>query len=128
MLPNDISGLCLRAAIEVHSVLRPGLLERSYQEGLLIELDALGLEARAEVPISGLYKGQPIGTIYRADILVEGCVVLECKCVERVLEVHRAQLLTYLVHGDFPIGLLLNFSARLLMDDFVRVVNGDVRL
>lgn len=112
----------------MHRALGPGLLESAYVKALLIELDGQSFRLAWEVEIEGRYKEQPLGVVYRADIVVEDLVVIECKCVEKVLPVHRAQLLTYVRQGGYGIGLLFNFSGQLVMDGFERVVNGDYGL
>ena len=124
MSPNDLSHACIGAAFEVHDYLGPGLLERSYQFALKHELEQRGFGVEAEVPIAVQYKGLDLGMGYRIDLLVERLIVIECKCVARVLDQHEAQLLTYLLHGRFPVGLLFNFSALRLKHDMVRKVNG----
>ena len=111
------------AAIEVHQVLGPGLLEQVYQECLCYELGLRGLKYEREVPLPVRYKDAQLDCGYRMDIVVEGLVVLELKCVATLLPVHEAQLLTYLRLSEKRIGLLLNFFvARLKEGGIVRRV------
>jgi GxxExxY protein len=109
-----VSNRVLGSAIEVHKVLGPGLLENSYRTCLLRQLELDGLRAAAEVPIRVSYKGVQVPTAYRADIVIEDCVLVELKAVDRLLPVHEAQILTYLRHTGLHLGLLLNFNCRRL--------------
>jgi GxxExxY protein len=107
--------------IEVHKALGPGLLECVYEEALCVELKHAGLAYARQVGIPLLYKGQLIGE-HRPDLVVEGCVVVEVKSVERLHEVHTAQLTTYLRMLDLRVGLLLNFNVAALRNGIRRVV------
>ena len=102
----------LGAAFEVHRIMGPGLLESTYRTCLFHELSRRGMAVEQEVVIPVAYKDLPVDTAYRADLIVEGRVLLELKSVERVLPIHEAQVITYLKHGNFPVGLLLNFNVR----------------
>src|SRR5437764_14590600 len=93
---GDCSHAIIGAAVEVQRVLGVGLLENAYSSALAIEFAERGLRFEREVPIAGHYKGHELGTVYRADFVVEDSVLVELKAVEGVLEVHRAQLLSYL--------------------------------
>lgn len=122
--PNVITDACIAAAIEVHRSIGPGLLEKVYQRALAIELQRCGWTAQIEVPIQATYKGEPLGVAYYADLVVNSTVVIELKCVDQLTDAHRAQALTYIRHGGYPVGLLFNFKVARLMSDFVRVING----
>jgi GxxExxY protein len=113
----------IAAAIEVHAHLGPGLLESAYVECLAMELSARGIQFRREVPLPIHYRGMVISVRYRLDLLVYGDIVVECKSVERVAEVHKAQLLTYLRLGGWSRGLLVNFNSAHVVDGIHRVVN-----
>jgi len=115
--------LVIGAAIEVHRELGPGLLEAVYEECLCRELQqrSIPFERQKSIPIS--YKGQQLETDYRLDLLVRSTVVVELKAIESLRPVHFAQLLSYLVLTDSPLGLLINFNEALLRDGIRRVAN-----
>ena len=120
---NRIANRVIGAAIEVHRALGPGLLESAYRDCLRYEISLMGMHCEAEVPISISYKGLVIGNAYRADLLIENCLMVELKCVERMNEIHRTQLLTYLRWSKRKLGLLINFNTLLLKSGIQRVVN-----
>ncbi len=120
MLTRRIIG----AAIEVHRVLGPGLLESVYETALCYELRAGGLVAHRQVLVPLRYKGLDLKTGSRLDLQVEGRVIVEVKSVEHLHEVHRAQLLTYLRLTNKRLGLLLNFNVKYLRDGMRRIING----
>jgi GxxExxY protein len=120
---NHISGHVVDAAIHVHSVLGPGLLESAYQICLAHELGKRGLAVRREVLMPIQYDGIELDQAYRIDLLVENRVVVETKTVKAINEVHEAQLLSQLRLGDFRLGLLINFHVARLKDGIVRKVN-----
>ena len=120
---NRIANRVIGAAIEVHRALGPGLLESAYRDCLRYEISFMGMHCEAEVPISISYKGLVIGNAYRADLLIENCLMVELKCVERMNEIHRTQLLTYLRWSKRKLGLLINFNTLLLKSGIQRVVN-----
>ncbi len=120
---NDISKQIIGAAIEVHKVLGPGLLESAYQECLYFELIDKGLNVRKEVPRPIVYRDVKLDHGYRIDLLVEEQVVVELKTVEFLTDVHFAQTLTYLKLGDYKLGLLINFNVTLLKDGIKRIIN-----
>lgn len=119
---NDVTGAIIAAAIEVHSILGPGLLERLYEDALAHELAERGLRLERQRPIRLRYKAVAIGDL-RIDVVVEDLVVLELKAIERVLPVHRAQLLSYLRSADLPLGLRINFNEARVRDGMARIVN-----
>jgi GxxExxY protein len=110
------------AAIEVHKALGPGLMENIYEECLCYELKLRGLSFQRQVEVPLFYKGKNLGCGYRLDLLVEETVILELKCVERILPVHQAQLLTYLKLMKKPVGLLINFNVPVLTQGIIRRV------
>ena len=120
---NDVTGVVVDAALKVHSVLGPGLLESAYQACLAYELRKRGLEVITQFELPVVYDGIKIDLGYRVDLLVEGSVVVELKTVSKLLPVHEAQLLSYLKAGDFRAGLLINFCAARLKDGIKRMVN-----
>ncbi len=109
------------AAMEVHQMLGPGLLEEVYKQCLKTELGYRNLEVLSEVPLPVYYKDLTMDIGYRLDLIVEDRVIVEIKAVSRLLPVHRAQLYTYLKLTDKFVGLLLNFNTRLLKEGITRV-------
>ena len=113
LLHEELTEKVIGAAIEVHRTLGPGLFESAYEECLCHELHLLGLEFQRQVPLPVEYKGINLDCGYRIDIVVSGLVILELKCVEHVLPVHEAQLLTYLKLTGKRVGLILDFHVAL---------------
>jgi GxxExxY protein len=120
---NDITSQVIKAAIEVHRCLGPGLFESVYLACLVQELRAsgLGLETQRPVPVS--YKDVKIDCSFRVDLVVNGKVIVEVKSLAQVAPVHRAQILTYLVLTGCPAGLLINFNVPVLKDGLTRVLH-----
>jgi len=102
------------AAMEVHRVLGCGFTEPVYQEALALELQRRGVPFRREVPLEIQYKGQRLGTAYRADFICFDRVIVELKALPRMGPIEDAQLMNYLKATALPVGLLLNFGARSL--------------
>lgn len=124
MTENDIGTKVLAAAIQVHRELGPGLLESVYEVILARELVHLGVLVERQVPVAIHYKGVSFDEGFRADLIVEGKVLLELKSVERMLPVHKKQVLTYLRLTGLKLGYLLNFGEVILRDGITRLVNG----
>ncbi len=120
---NQLTQEIIGAAIEVHRVLGPGLLESAYGTCLCREFEMRGLSYKQQLALPITYKGVQLGNSYRLDFLVEDQVVLDIKAVEKLLAIHEAQVLTYLHLGNWRIGLLLNFNSLLLKDGIRRLVN-----
>jgi GxxExxY protein len=110
------------AAIEVHRHLGPGLLESAYEECLCHELHLRGISFRRQVDLPIEYKGIKPDCSYRVDLIVQEDVVVELKCVERVLPIHEAQLITYMRLTGKRVGLLINFNVPLLTQGITRRV------
>jgi GxxExxY protein len=124
MNENELSHEIIGAAIEVHKELGgPGLLEEHYEEAFCCELELRGLKVERQVQIPLIYKGRQLNKYYRLDLLVNGLVIVECKAIEKVLNVHRAQCLTQLRITNRKLGLLINFGERFLKDGVHRIVN-----
>jgi GxxExxY protein len=121
---EEIGHAIIGAAIKVHSVVGPGLLESAYEMCLLYELEKHNLPARRQVMIPIRYEDLTIDNGYRADLLVGEQVLVELKAVEAILPVHRGQLLSYLRLGGFRLGYLLNFHVARMREGVVRMVNG----
>lgn len=120
---NELSNIVIGCAIEVHKLLGPGLLESTYRECLLYELNNSGLYVEKEKACPVIYKEIKLNQGYRMDLLVENKLVIEIKTVEAFNDVHTAQLLTYLKLGNYKLGLLLNFYVNSLKSDIKRVIN-----
>lgn len=123
VVPNALSEQIIGAAIEVHRVLGPGLLESTYGACLSREFDHRGIPYQREVVVPLTFKGARIDCGYRLDFIVGGCLIVEVKAVESLQPIHTAQLLTYLRLMDQRLGLLLNFNVALLKHGIRRVVN-----
>ncbi len=119
---NALTHQTIGAAIEVHRLLGPGLLESSYRECLCRELALRGVNYRREYGIPLEYKGIRLDCGYRIDLLVDDLVVVEIKAVEQLAPIHEAQLLTYLRVGGWKIGLVINFNVVLLKNGIRRRV------
>ncbi len=124
MNENGIGKEVVDAAVQVHRKLGPGLLETVYEVVLAKELERRGLRVERQVPVSILYGGLRFEEGFRADIIVEGKVILELKSVEQLSKVHAKQVFTYLKLRGLKLGFLLNFGANLMKDGIERVVNG----
>jgi GxxExxY protein len=112
----------VNAALTVHRELGPGLLESVYETCLCHELRECGLEVKRQVAIPILYKGQLLDNGYRADLIIEDCVLIELKAVEKILPVHEAQILSYLRLGGYRLGFLMNFALPRMADGIKRFV------
>lgn len=121
---NRVTGVIIDTAIDVHRRLGPGLLESVYKAVLAHELRKRGLSVVMEVPIPVVWEEVKMEVGFRADLIVEGQVVVELKSVEVVAPVHKKQLLTYLRLTDRRVGLLINFGVELLKNGITRVING----
>jgi GxxExxY protein len=120
---DRITGEIVDAAMRVHTALGPGMLESVYEKCLKHELVKRGLRVESQVWVPVIYDGVKIEGGYKIDLLVQSEVVVELKVVEQVLEVHKAQLLSYLKLSDKHVGLLINFNVVHLRDGIRRLVN-----
>lgn len=124
MRENELAKSVVDSALKVHKALGPGLLESVYQTVLAYEIRQNGLKIETEVSVPVVYGQVQIETAFRADIIVEGCLLVELKSVEQIIPVHKKQLLTYLRLCDIKLGLLINFNEELIKNGIHRVVNG----
>jgi GxxExxY protein len=120
---NQITARIIKAAIEVHRTLGPGLFESVYLACVLHELRQAGLRYETQKPLPVLYKGVILDCGFRLDLIVEDKVIVEIKSVAVLAPVHRAQLKTYLVLTGCAAGLLINFNVPVLKDGLTRVLN-----
>ncbi len=114
LLHEELTERVIGAAIEVHRTLGPGLLESAYEECLCHELHLRGIAFQRQVPLPVSYKGVNLDCGYRLDIVVQDELILELKCIENVLPIHEAQLLTYLRMTGRRVGLIFNFHVAAL--------------
>ena len=122
---NELSRHIVECAIEVHRTLGgPGLLESVYEEALVWELEHRGLSVRRQVSLPIPYKGRVLASPLRIDLLVGDILIVECKAVTQYSAIFEAQVLTYLRLTGLKLGLVINFSARLVKNGIHRVVNG----
>lgn len=119
---DELSHRVIGYAIEVHRQLGPGLLESAYEQCLAHELMLAGIPAQRQLPMPIAYKGILLDCGYRIDLLVDDTIIVELKCVERVLPVHEAQILTYMKLAQKRIGLLINFHHVFLKHGIKRYV------
>ena len=113
---SGLTETIIAAAIEVHRDKGPGLIESIYEWCLLKELELRGLECASQKSVVIEYKGFTREEPLRFDVLVEGCVLVEAKAVEKVLPIHKAQLLSYMKLLNVPVGLLINFHEMKVTD------------
>lgn len=121
---NAIGGGVIDAAIKIHSVLGPGLLESAYEACLAYELNKRGHDVKRQLALPIRYETIMVDAGYRIDMLVDDLVVIELKAIEKLLPVHGQQLLSYLKLGGFRLGYLLNFNVPRMRDGIKRLVNG----
>ena len=122
-MDNELSGEIIGAAIEVHRILGPGLLESLYEEALVLELELRKIKVSRQVEVPVEYKGYRLANLLRLDLLVSDLIVVEVKSVEHILPVHEAQLLGYLRMTGKRLGLLINFNSAVLSKSVRRIVN-----
>jgi GxxExxY protein len=122
MTDQELTHSIMGAAIEVHRVLGPGLLESAYEECLARELALRSIPFERQMPIPVVYKAVKLECGYRIDLLVDGRVVVELKAVEALAPIHEAILLTSLRLAGCKIGLLINFHCAVLKDGIRRRV------
>ena len=124
MTENEISHKVIGLAMEVHTILGPGLLESAYKECLWYKINQEGLWVDKEKPMPLVFENVRLECGYRIDLLVENKLVIEIKSVEALNDVHFAQTLTYMKLGNYRLGLLMNFNVFKLKDGIKRIVNG----
>ena len=126
MHENEIGTLIVDCAVHLHQGLGPGLLETVYETVLARRLEKRGLRVDRQVPIPIEFDGEKFNEGFRADLVVEGKVIIELKSVEKVSPAHKKQLLTYLKLTGLKLGYLLNFGDALMKNGITRTINGQL--
>jgi GxxExxY protein len=124
MHENDIGTVIVDCAVQLHRALGPGLLESVYEATLARELEKRGLAVERQAAVAINYDGLQFGEGFRADLIIEGKVIVELKSVETVHPAHKKQLLTYLRMTGLKLGYLLNFGVPLMKDGITRTIHG----
>ena len=119
---DDLSYLVIKAAIEVHKELGPGLLESIYEACMVRELISMGIKVEQQVGLDIIYKKRKLDTKLRLDLLVENEIIIELKSVDKILPIHESQIITYLKLSHKRLGLLINFNVPLLKKGIHRIV------
>ncbi|MBU5613394.1 GxxExxY protein [Geomonas azotofigens] len=123
MTENEIASVVVDASYKVHKTLGPGLLESVYETVLAYELQLREIPVCRQRPLPVIYESLVLDEGYRADLIVADKVIVELKSVEKIIPVHKKQLLTYLRLSNMRLGLLINFGDNLIKDGITRVVN-----
>jgi GxxExxY protein len=126
MHENEIGTAVVDSAVRLHQILGPGLLEVVYEVALARELQKRGLRVERQVAVAIEYDGQRFDEGFRADLIVEGKVIIELKSVERVSPAHKKQVFTYLRLTGMKLGYLLNFGEALMKDGITRTISGEI--
>ena len=121
---NEVARQIVDAAFRIHSNLGPGLFESVYETVLTHELTKKGLSVKRQEPVPIKYDGLVFDEGFRADLVVSNIVIVELKSIEKILPVHKKQVLTYLRLTDRKLGLLINFGPNLIKNGIFRIVNG----
>lgn len=119
---DELTGVVIGAAMEVHKLMGPGLLESIYSKCLCHELEFQGVMVEREVVVPVRYKGCVFDEPLRVDLLVDRCLIVELKVVDTILPIHKAQLLSYMQLMDIPLGLLINFNTMMLRKGLQRLI------
>jgi len=122
-IENRLAGATIALALKVHSRFGPGLLESAYRECLAYELRRAGHNVETEKSLPLIYEEVRLNHGYRIDLLLDQKLVIELKSVDTVMDVHFAQVMTYLKVGDYRLGLLINFKVAHLRDGIRRIAN-----
>jgi len=123
MTENEIGNILIETAVNIHQELGPGLLETVYEVILANELRRQGIKVERQSTVEIEYQGVKFKEAFRADLIIEKKVIVELKCVAKISNAHRKQLLTYLRLTDIKLGYLLNFSEVLMKNGITRTVN-----
>lgn len=126
MTENELSSIAVNLCLKVHKNLGPGLFETVYERVLCYEFGKLGIDFQRQVPVPVVWEEVILDDAFRADIVLEGKVILELKSIEKVNPVHKKQVLTYLRLSGMKLGLLINFGEELMKTGITRLLNGEV--
>jgi GxxExxY protein len=126
MHENEIGTAIVDCAVHLHQTLGPGLLESVYEVTLARQLEKRGLSVQRQVAVPIEFEGAQFEEGFRADLVVEGKVIVELKSVEKINPAHKKQLLTYLRLTRMKLGYLLNFGEALMKEGITRIINGDL--
>jgi GxxExxY protein len=124
-IPADVERIgkvVLNAAFKVHSTLGPGLLESVYQVAMKHMLEKSGVNVKTDVKLPIMFEGIKLDSGLHLDLLIEKCVIVELKSVERMNQLYQKQLLTYLRLSHIRLGFLINFNVPYLKDGIKRMV------
>jgi len=121
---NDLSGGIIGAAVEVHKRLGPGLLESAYRKCLAYELRKRGFEVAEEFPVPVIYDEVKLECGFRADLIVNGLVIVELKAKSKIHPIDKSQTLSHLRLLKMRLGLLINFHEVKVVDGVHRIING----
>jgi GxxExxY protein len=124
MNENEIGTIIIETCISIHRELGPGLLESVYETILFHALNKKGLKTERQVPIPIIFENLEFPEGFRADLIVENKVIIELKSVEKICNIHKKQLLTYLKLSHIKLGYLINFNEVLLKSGITRIING----
>ena len=124
MNENEIGSIIVDTAVHIHKNLGSGLLESVYEVVLMKELAKKGLAVQRQVSIPIEFEGEHFDEGFRIDLFIEGKVIIELKSTEKITNVHKKQLLTYLKLTNTKLGYILNFGAELMKEGIVRIING----
>lgn len=121
---NRVATAIVSAAVRIHIALGPGLMESVYERILAVELAKEGFSVTRQSSVPVMWDGAQIDDAFRADLIINNCVLVELKAVERLAKVHFKQTRTYLKVSNLRLGLLLNFGETLMRDGIHRIPNG----
>ena len=124
MNENEIGTIVVKTAIHIHQNLGPGLFESVYEAILMRALTKKGLFVQRQVPFSFEFEGVHFDQGFRIDLFINEKVIIELKSVEKIIPVHKKQLLTYLKLTNTKLGYIINFGEELMKDGIVRLING----
>ena len=123
MTEDEIGKIVVNSAFQVHKALGPGLLESAYESCLRHDLILNNLKVEFQKGLPVIYKGLKMDVAYRLDLLIEDKVIIEIKAVERLNEIHMAQVLSYLKLSGLKLAFLMNFNVKLIKDGIKRLAN-----
>lgn len=120
---NNLSGTVVDCVFHVHKELGPGYPEQIYEDALIMEFDERNIAFQRQKSFSVLYKGKPIPTLFKPDLIVGDKILIELKAVEKIHPVHQSQIYAYLKGTNLPLGLLVNFNVPLIKNGIGRYLN-----